>query len=377
MTGGRESVVVIGAGLMGASATLALVRRGRDVLTLEARAPGHREGSSHGSTRIVRRSYLQPHYIEMTARASELWRELQQLAGTQLLTMTGALEYGPGREPRRYCEALRMAGGHCELVAAEAARERWPQVRLTGDVAYYPEAGVIDPELVISEMLRLARALGARVEHETPVLALEEKAGGVRLRTAVGPIDADTVVVAAGPWLGPLLRGVVDLPPLTVTQQQVFHFAPTAAALAERWPAPWPVVVYGGGGTNMYALPGGRDGLVEGNVKVAEHAPGPVTTANGRDGCIDPAGRQRVVDHVGDAWPGLDPEPVAEYTCLYTWTKDEDFILDRSGSIIVCSPCSGQGAKFTPLIGEWVADLVEGRQLPYSAFRLGRASSLS
>ena len=366
------SVVVIGAGLMGSASTLALARRGHDVLTLEARVPGHREGSSHGSTRIVRRTYLQSHYLEMTGRAFELWRDLEQLAGTRLLTMTGALEYGSGRDPRRYCEALAAAGVPCELLTPRAAVERWPQVRLTGEVAYFPEAGVIDPELVVAESLRLARDLGARVEHETPVLAVEVEGGGVRLETAAGSVRAGVVVVAAGPWLGPLLGDVVDLPPLTVTQQQVFHFAPTEAARTAGWPAPWPVVVYGAGGTNVYALPGGRDGIAEGNVKIAEHGPGPVTTAVGRDGRIDPAGRRRVIEYVREAWPGLDPEPTAEATCLYTWTADEDFILDRTGSLVVCSPCSGHGAKFTPLVGEWVADLVEGRPLPYGDFGLER-----
>jgi glycine/D-amino acid oxidase-like deaminating enzyme len=42
------------------------------------------------------------------------------------------------------------------------------------------------------------------------------------------------------------------------------------------------------------------------------------------------------------------------------------------GPIVVCSPCSGHGAKFTPLVGEWVADLAEGRALPYARFGLGR-----
>ena len=236
---------------------------------------------------------------------------------------------------------------------------------------------MIDPELVIAESLRLAEELGAHVEHETPVLAVEETARGVHLETAAGGVRADVVVAAAGPWLAPLLGGVVDLPPLTVTQQQVFHFAPAEAALAAGWPAaPWPVVVYGAGDTNVYALPGGRDGRVEGNMKVAEHGPGPVTTADGRDGRIDPIGRRRVVDYVRGSWPGLDPEPVAEHTCLYTWTEDEDFILDRSGSLVVCSPCSGHGAKFTPLIGEWLANLVEGRELPYRVFSLERFSRL-
>ena len=224
---------------MGAASTLALARRGHDVLALEARAPGHREGSSHGSTRIVRRSYLDPDYLAMTGRAFELWRELEQLAGSHLLTMTGALECGVGREPRRLREALSAADVPCELLSPDAAGERWPQVRPEGEVLYQPDAGVVDPELAVAEMLRLAREAGARVEHETPVVSIEEGAGGVRVHTAAGPITADVVVAAAGPWLSPLLAGVVVLPPLTVTQQQVFHFAPAeAGARPGRRPGP-------------------------------------------------------------------------------------------------------------------------------------------
>jgi sarcosine oxidase len=256
-------------------------------------------------------------------------------------------------------------------VSPDAARERWPQVRLDGDVLYQPDAGVVDPGLAVTEMLRLAREAGARVEHETPVLSIEEVVGGVRVHTAAGSIAADVVAAAAGPWLGPLLAGVADLPPLTVTQQQVFHFAP-AEPVRAAGQAPWPVVVYGDGTSSVYALPGGPDGLVTGNVKVAEHDPGPVTTADDRNGIIDMAGRRRVVDHVRRSWPGLDPDPVAEYTCLYTWTPDEGFILDRAGPIVVCSACSGHGAKFTPLIGECMADLVEGRALPTARFGLDR-----
>jgi sarcosine oxidase len=59
--------------------------------------------------------------------------------------------------------------------------------------------------------------------------------------------------------------------------------------------------------------------------------------------------------------PGLQAEPAAELTCLYTSTPDEDFILDRRGSIVIASACSGHGAKFAPLTGEIAADLAEGK----------------
>ena len=58
--------------------------------------------------------------------------------------------------------------------------------------------------------------------------------------------------------------------------------------------------------------------------------------------------------------PGGDG-PLAEMaTCRYTMTADGDFIIDRlpqARQIIVASPCSGHGFKFSPVIGEILADL--------------------
>jgi hypothetical protein len=67
---------------------------------------------------------------------------------------------------------------------------------------------------------------------------------------------------------------------------------------------------------------------------------------------------------------GLDPAPVGGVTCLYTSTANEDFILDRYGPFVVCSPCSGHGAKFAPLVGEIAADLACGGASPEPRFTL-------
>jgi monomeric sarcosine oxidase len=361
----RADVLVVGAGLMGAAATLALARRGRRVLTLEAREPGHRAGSSHGSSRIVRRAYAQPHYVAMTGRAFGLWHELERQAGVRLLTLTGGLDFGRHSDVRGMAAALTAAGVPHELMPAAAAAGYWPHLVFEGDVLYHSQAGTVDPALAVEQMVRLARELGARVEYETPVIAVDPAASGVRVRTAAGTIEAAVAVIATGPWVSRLLAGVVDLPRLTVTQQQVFYFA---RRVQESDP-PWPIVLCHGD-LETYALPGGADGIVEGNVKVAEHRLGKVTTADERDGLVDAEGERRLVEYVRRAWPGLDPEPTAALTCLYTSTSDEDFIVDRSGPLVVLSPCSGHGAKFAPLIGEWAADLVDGRAVPYPYFGL-------
>jgi glycine/D-amino acid oxidase-like deaminating enzyme len=67
---------------------------------------------------------------------------------------------------------------------------------------------------------------------------------------------------------------------------------------------------------------------------------------------------------------GLDPEPVGEVTCLYTTTATEDFILDRRGPVVICSACSGHGAKFAPLTGEFAAELACGDASPDRRFTL-------
>src|ERR671937_1452982 len=89
-------VIVIGVGGMGSATLYHLARRGRKVLGLERYNGPNEKGSSHGITRIIRLAYYEhPSYLPLLRRAYELWRELQQQAGEQLLFITGSLDAGP------------------------------------------------------------------------------------------------------------------------------------------------------------------------------------------------------------------------------------------------------------------------------------------
>ena len=114
----------------------------------------------------------------------------------------------------------------------------------------------------------------------------------------------------------------------------------------------------------------GRDGEVAGALKVGVHGQGTVTTAADRDFIPNPVARDQVLQFVRSKIPGLLPDSVGELTCLYTSTASEDFILDRYGPFVVCSPCSGHGAKFAPLVGEIAADLACGGASPDARFTL-------
>jgi monomeric sarcosine oxidase len=355
-------VAVIGLGLAGSATALALTGRGRSVTAFEAFAPGHRRGSSHGHSRIFRRAYRDPFYVDLTGRSQELWRRLEEAAGEQLIAPTGGLDFGEAGRPALMAEVMTTAGVPVELLEPQAATARWPGLIFDGPVLFHPDAGVIEPERAVAAMTRLAAAGGAHLSYQDPVTEIEQDGDSVRLRTSSGSWRAHRVVVAAGGWTAPLLSNLVELPPLTVTQEQVLFFRPYEPRTCRTWPT------FINEDYSMY-------GMLEGPlVKVAEHHRGKETTADTRDGILDPIARERVISYVRERMPGLEPVPQAELTCLYTTTKNQDFVIDRRGPIVICSACSGHGAKFAPLTGELAADLVDGRP-PLSRFALPALTS--
>ena len=368
-------VVIVGAGLMGAAAAWALTRRGVGVLAIDQFEPGHVKGSSHGTARIVRRAYADRLYVELAGRAFELWDTIEAASRTPLIRLTGGLDFGPNRALDVIAAHLSAANMPVELLSAGEAETRWPGMVFDGDVLFHPQAGTLDADAAIATLLVLASVSGAEVRHGCRVVSLEPTPDGATLVLEDGaPIRARHVVVAAGAWVRELVGGLVTLPPIHVTQQQVFHFP----RLAPEQP-PWPSTIHEDA-TAIYHLAGG--GAAD-DRKLGEHVTrGVPTTADTRSFVVDSDARARAVDYVRRWLPGLSPEPRDEATCLYTTTPSEDFILDNAGPLIVCSPCSGHGAKFAPLIGELVASLVLGNDSVPARFSLaahlaGQAGSVS
>jgi glycine/D-amino acid oxidase-like deaminating enzyme len=369
----RVDVAVVGGGLMGAASAWAATRRGLSVALYEQFPAGHRRGSSHGSARIVRRGYSDALYTRLTGEAFERWDEVESDADVTVIRLLGGLDHGP-RRTELVTRLLAEAGVAREVLDAQDAAARWLGMRFAGPVVHHPQAGTLDADAAVRAFLRLAGAAGADVRHDVRVTAVDAlDADRARLILA-GPdlgdpdgteVEAGCVVVAAGGWVGPLLGGRLALPPLTVTQQQVFHFPRRDEAAA-----PWPSVIHQNA-MEVYHLAGGRDGGPGDDRKVAEHNQGTETTADQRDGVVDPASRERIVRYVTEWLPGLEPAPRREATCLYTTTPSEDFVLDRVGPVVVCSACSGHGAKFAPLVGEFVVGLVIGDRPVPERFRLG------
>ncbi|MDO8382684.1 MAG: FAD-dependent oxidoreductase [Microbacterium sp.] len=359
-----SSFLVIGAGLAGASTAWRLAQRGHDVTVLERSEPANEKSSSHGSARIFRYAYADPFYVGLVQRTRPGWDELERAAGQTLISSAGCVDFGALRDPVGLAGVLETQGVEHQLLSSTDAAERWPGIAFDSPVLWHEAAGVIDAESSVHAMLTQAVAHGARVRSDWTVARVEKTALGYRAHSTSGDkVEAERVVVAAGGWLPDLLSEIglpqaflEALPTFTVRQEQAYHFPyadPDAAGS-------WPTLISKSDQIQVYGLPGGRDADFRGQ-KIAEYNGGrTMPSAAHQDGRIDPRNRERVIAYVKEFLPGLVPEPYAETTCLFTNTPHEDFLIDGVDGITIVSPCSGHGAKFAPLVGEFAADLATG-----------------
>jgi sarcosine oxidase len=353
----RFDAIVIGLGAMGSATAYHLARRGLRVLGLDANARGHKHGSSHGTTRIIREAYFEaPEYVPLVQRAYALWRELEAESGRALLRMTGGLNIGTPES--EFVSGARMSAQlhhlpYEEFSNAEVAA-RFPGFRLPDEMVaiYEPNAGILDPEACVFAHLDLAARRGATIRHSEPARRWSAGGDGVRVETDQGIYTAARLVITAGPWAGEVLAGIGL--PLRVQRIVNVHFAPTEPELfaPERCPV-YLMQVPEGDYYGFPALPG------EG-VKIGRHDIGEVCTPETIRRAIDPEEISMLRDVLDRYLPGAAGDVLHTLTCMYTNTPDRHFILDRHpayDSVVYGCGFSGHGFKFASAIGEVMAEL--------------------
>jgi sarcosine oxidase len=225
---------------------------------------------------------------------------------------------------------------------------------------FEPDAGMLAASKAVALQVELSRCHGGartQVLANTPVREIDLGCARPVVITETHVIAADRLIVAAGAWVKRLLPAVPI--PLHVTRQQVLYFRPDE-------PAPFrigqfPVFIYKGTGEDnaFYGMPE----FQAVGVKVARHA-GPEVDPDANDRVVDDDYRHIVREFLRDHIPALAAAPI-DFTevCLYTVAPDDQFHLDflpGRSDVIVASPCSGHGFKFSCLIGRILADLAIG-----------------
>jgi monomeric sarcosine oxidase len=378
VTEARVDVVVAGLGGMGSAAAYWAAAMGASVAGLEQFQLGHDRGGSHDHSRLTRLAYHHLDYVLLARRAFEVWREVEQAAGEQLVVLTGGVDMFASDAPlgrEVYASSLEQAGAAFERVRGVEVRRRWPQLQPPEEVEalVHPQAGLVAADRANAAHQRLAQAAGARLVERCPIRALRADGADIVVEAAAGTWRCRSVIAAAGAWLNELLEPLGEALPLTVTQEQISYLEAGDLEAFDR--ARFPVWIWHGAPT-FYGFPV----FGERAVKVAEDHGGPVVTARGRSMRPDEAAERRVVSFARRVIPGLG-SPVRSKTCLYTLTPDRDFVispLPRHPNVIA-AVTDGHGFKFASLIGMLLAELALGREpsVDLTRFRADRPALAS
>jgi sarcosine oxidase len=351
--GDSPSAIVIGAGVFGASLAEALSSRGWRVTLVERYAPANVRSSSGDLSRLLRcghgtGSSTDEWYTRSAWNARARWKEIGEEEDRELLLTTGALWFARDEDgwDTRAETLMGELGVPCERLDPARARELLPGLR-TDDLSFVlhePEAGVLRASEAVRTLVRRSLRRGTELVLGTAVPARDAVVvDGERL-------TADRIVWACGAWLGKLFP---EAAPVRATRQEVLYW--DAAPERRQGPAwvDWSVAMYG--------LPD-VDGA---GLKILSDRPGPPFDPDTSAREPDPAAVAEVRAYIAHRFPELaDVRLLRAAVMHYELTPTRGFLVrplpgqDRSW---LMGGGSGHGFKHGPALGDYVADVLEGR----------------
>jgi sarcosine oxidase len=353
---GDRSLVIVGAGVFGASLARHCALAGWDVVLVERIAPGHVRSGSGDESRLLRCCHGPDVWHTRSARrAWTLWHEIDPR-----LVVPCGVAWMARRDDGWEAAAegvLRAEGIPCERVDA---RDVFPSVAVDdlSFTLFEPEAGIVRCRQAVSALTQQAIEAGAEL-----VLAEARPDGAAVVLDDDRRLEADSVVWACGAWLGPLFPQVLQL---RITHQDVFYFGATAA-----WRTP-PVPGWVDYDAAAYGL-GDLDGR---GVKAAPDVEGPDCDPEAMDRVAAPGHERLAREYVAHRFPALADAPlIGHRACQYELTPDTHFVIaphpEHGGRVWLMGGGSGHGFKHGPALAERMEAWLTGAEAPDSRFALG------
>lgn len=374
-------VVVIGAGVMGASVAWHLTQRGvRDVLLLERE---HVAAGASGKTGAL----LRQHYTNITEatlvhRSVQTFRHWGEIVGGDCgYDASGLIATVSQRGPddpnvARMVANVAMQRGvgiRTELLSADQLHEIQPHGDFSDLVcaAYEAESGAVDAVTTTRSLVAAAERGGARLHEGVTVTAIRTQSGRVAgVETSDGPVDAPLVVCCANAWAGPLLQTAgVDAPLRAMRVPVAVLERPPAMAADDAHMA------YVDTAAGMFCRRFGPGRTLIGVATEAYHA---WVEPDGYDTTVPPAYGDAAIAQISCRFPPMrDARYVTGWAGLYDMTPDMHPILDEAPGAVglwLMVGFSGAGFKKAPAIGECVAAAMTGAVPPVNVrpFRLSR-----
>jgi glycine/D-amino acid oxidase-like deaminating enzyme len=353
-------VVIIGAGVMGASIAYHLAARGHtDVLILEKEAT-EISGTTARSVAGVRHQFSAAVNVQLSLYSIERLKHFTaEIGGHAELKQVGYLflidDPATWEQYQSNAAMQRRLGARVETLTPDQAARFIPQTRTDGllGATYGSDDGYCDAHGVALGYLSRARDLGARLLRDTPATGFEITGGRVTaVRTSDGAIGCEVVVNAAGPWAGAVAALLGLDVPVQPYRRVVYVTEPFPLI-----PGPLPLTVDVGSGFYMRKE---HENLLFGASNYAEPPSHNLQ--------VDWDWLDTVLEKGFARFPILERAGLAEKLCWagsYEITPDHMPILGRHPALpnyVDASGFSGHGIMHSPATGLLIAEeILDGR----------------
>jgi len=366
-------IIVVGAGINGVTAAIELKKRGHNVVLVDPGPLPHPLAASTDISKAVRRAYgADEDYTALADRSIKLWRKWNEEFRPELYHEVGVMfvrrrEMTSGDFEHESLKILERHRHKIERMNSSQLWKRFPawSPELYRDGVLELEAGYAESGRAVATLIGRAKSLGIELREGVRFSQLDEgddRVNGIVISDGQR-VAGDFVVMAVGAWTSYLLPFTTKF--FRASGQPVFHLKPKQPELfvSERFP------VFGADitTTGYYGFPLNRDGVV----KIANHGPGREMSPESPRRAVTTEDEKNLREFLSSTFPALTDAPIVySRVCMYCDTHDGHFWIardpDREGLTIAAGDC-GHGFKFAPVLGEIIADAVEGKDNPLLA----------
>ena len=367
-------IVILGAGVMGASIAFHLAQRNPGKIVVIEKDHVGRGGSGRSSA-LIRMHYSFPQEVQLalvSLHMFENWREIVGEPGD--FRKTGFVRIVHPNETDRLKQNVAMQqklGVNVRLITRQELHHLEPDWKVDEVelAAYEPDSGYGDGAGAANDFLARARDLGINYLPRTQVtsfLAKDHKAHGVM--TDQGAISAPIVVSAIGPWSTPLFQAIgFDLP--IETEYHQVAILKNAAGMKAGAACIDSV-------TATYFRSDGPDKFLIGDFYGKRGADPDNFPQRASDD-----GLEEIIERASRRVPKVEnAEVMRGVTGIYDMTPDCRPLLGEipeAPGLYVCAGFSGMGFKISPAIGLVMSELLldgQGKTVDIAAFRPSRFS---
>lgn len=227
-------IVIIGGGVMGASAAYHLAKRGAKNIVLLEKEEFFGTGATGRCAGGVRYQFSTEINVKLSLESLPMIERFKEEIGQDVnYRQCGYLLVATNEQDaaafKRNVELQHRLGVPTQLLSGDEVRKRLPLMKFDDAIAgtFNQKDGIVDPNSVVMGYIGAAQKMGVKALNKAEVTGITVSGGEVRgVQTSLGEVQTRTVLNAAGPWSGLIGRMAGVEIPITPLRRQMFTTNP-------------------------------------------------------------------------------------------------------------------------------------------------------